>query len=119
MRWTSTTARSPLVGGRKNKILVNRKHRETQPVQKGASLERVHIRGRLVAHLPVQDFHALKAELRRVVNDLFNRVALAAEVPIRICRNRQPDPPRGRRLRARRGRAHGRGRRRGLKKTAS
>jgi hypothetical protein len=79
----------------RHEVLVNREHRQRQPVDERRSLELVEVGRRLAVHLPVEQLDAVEAEAGRLFDDLLDGVLLLLEVPVGIGRHREPDRARG------------------------
>ena len=80
-----------LIGLLGNEILVNREHRQREPVAECGLFELPDIGRRFVGHLPMKNLDAVEPEPRGVVDDLLDRVLRVPEVPIRIGRHRETD----------------------------
>ena len=78
-----------------DKILVNRQHREIQPIDQRQALQLVHVGGRLFLHLAMQDFNAVKADPGGLINHFFAGILVAAKVPVGIGGDAQAGSARG------------------------
>jgi hypothetical protein len=61
-----------LVGGGEDEVLMDGQHRKAEPAFEGSPLQRIHIRGRFVPHLPVKDLDPFKADGGGVVDDILD-----------------------------------------------
>ena len=75
----------------RDEVLMDGQHHQVDARAKRALLEAVDVRRAFLRHLPVQNLDAVEPEARRVVDDVLDRRALAAKVPVRITRDGQLD----------------------------
>ena len=66
----------------RHEVLVDGQHHQVDARAERALLEAVDVRGAFLRHLAVQDLDAVEPQPRRVVDDVLDRRALAAEVPV-------------------------------------
>ena len=75
---------APLGGLGIHEILMDRQHDQIESGLERPPLQSVHVAGAFLLHLPVQDFNAVEAHRRGMIDHFLDRVLRLAEMPVGV-----------------------------------